>query len=730
MTHLAKFALLGTVALLAAVGCQREQAVDNPFYNSETNEVLTNFVFNVNAGSQPRTKMTAQNTQADLGQPGSTSTFRGIKDAELIAYKLGTSNDGKYVTAANVNEVEKVFSLGTAVTAGYFNLASEPKSKRVMELSVPSETNAFLFYGRAIKDGTDDAQGRIDFNVNKNLGNTTFSLVPRLQSGSTLGNQFGQMTTLIEHVLNLLTTVSISETITHEDKSFSSTLHWYDYTDTDSAGNLIMKAKSPVTPTSDLWPLEEILSSAYVTMNTIYPNECRAGSGKAIARMIGDLWEVLKTITAITSFNSLEEKVANKVANAMVDVIDDYFTESGVNCSWKTTSSVITNLVAKDNTVSTATFNDITDIEVNTFPMDPFNIPLGAPTLTFDVSNHTYAFPSTVPASGMGVEGSFTVYKYTYPAELCYWGNSPIRTTSDSHTVGDYPDGVSLWYADSQWAAGAMGAGSQAWSKDTHVTSDTRSVAMRDCINYGNAMLKTTVRYGASSLQDNNAAIQLQRKGATEANNTISATAGNFILTGILIGGQVGTVGWDYLPVSGSSFENILYDKAIPNTQIPTYSAGGAKSAPCYTLVWDNWDAASQGNKQRDVYVGLEFQNLAQDFWGLDNLVRNNGYFYIIGKLDPDKGLSTTDRSDGVTWPTATEPYALPPYKSDGSTLKERRVFIQDFMTEADFVLGATSLQHAYITVPDLRSTQLSLGMSVDLQWRTGLVFNNVILGE
>ena len=55
---------------------------------------------------------------------------------------------------------------------------------------------------------------------------------------------------------------------------------------------------------------------------------------------------------------------------------------------------------------------------------------------------------------------------------------------------------------------------------------------------------------------------------------------------------------------------------------------------------------------------------------------------------------------------------------------------MQDFMTTANFVIGATSLQKAYSTVPDLRSTQISLGLSVDLKWETGLVFDNIILGE
>ena len=118
-------------------------------------------------------------------------------------------------------------------------------------------------------------------------------------------------------------------------------------------------------------------------------------------------------------------------------------------------------------------------------------------------------------------------------------------------------------------------------------------------------------------------------------------------------------------------------------------------------------------------------------------MIRNGSTFYIIGKLDPDVATEETltalgktaaqyaeDKSLGITWPTK---YALPPYKADGSTLKVRRVFIQDYMTTADFVIGATSLQKAMVSVPDLRSTQISLGLSVDLQWQTGLTFESTL---
>jgi hypothetical protein len=176
----------------------------------------------------------------------------------------------------------------------------------------------------------------------------------------------------------------------------------------------------------------------------------------------------------------------------------------------------------------------------------------------------------------------------------------------------------------------------------------------------------------------------------------------------------------------------MIYDNTLPSAAIPAYDPSPAdpndlKSAANYTLLWDNWNQGRINAQQNVVYVALEFvNNSGKVFWGENNLIRNGATFYITGKLDPDNGLSTTDRSLGITWP---EKYALPPYDGEGNTIKQRRVFIQDYMTTADFVIGETSLQKAMVSVPDLRSTQISLGLSVVLRWQTGLNFNNIILG-
>ena len=393
-----------------------------------------------------------------------------------------------------------------------------------------------------------------------------------------------------------------------------------------------------------------------------------------------------------------------------------------------------------------------------------FNLPWGSVLLQFDITpkdtsdpskgmQFTYNYKGTVETYAMGgsttSESAFDPANYVYPAELCYFGNSPIRVSDALKVANDYPDGVAKWESDGSWNSD--------WTANSHVLSTTRSVAMQDNINYGTALLETRVRYGAAVLEDNNHNLQWEWNKANEPNNEISVTSNDdhFHLTGVLIGGQEPEVGWNYLAKASSpGFGHMIFDEikgtlangtTVDYIQIPAASSAsgsGTLSQPNYTLVWDNYEAKNAGKKQRDVYVALEFVNNSKDFYGENNLIRTGSTFYIVGKLNPDEipsGLKKADntaytqaeyeadRSLGITWPSR---YALPPYDTAGNTIKERRVFIQDYKTVANFVIGKESLKHALVSVPNLRSGQISLGLSVDILWQTGLNFNEVILGQ
>ena len=734
-----KYAWLGAIALTGAMGftaCSTDNDVAETISNnnSNTKEIPVNFVFNV--ATSNGTRMSSANTQAAL-----TETFRGINTATLMTFsqKNGTNlNDGKSLAAAAT--AAKSYDFGTVLGAGALDPdgdgSSAPKSRRVLELSLPSETNTLLFWGKAIKTGTSQQQGSVTWNINKDLSQISFTADRRIPAGSGAGGEdaYFQNEKLIAALLTKLVDSRADYTVSYGGTSYSVTnFGWKDYVTMEGT---TIKRKETLTwggESHDITPLGEIMADAFIAMNTFYSGETRAGSGPAVAKTLGDLYDVLQSVAGVNP-TSGGEALTKAVAGALQSTIGNMIDTSGK--TWKTELSGLKTLSGLASTETNLVTEDL-----NNFPHISFNVPQGATVLQITIENSasdadrtfTYSYNNSIPAYAMhgDVTSTFNPINYRYPVELCYFGNSPIRVSNTPHETNNYPDGVTNWDTDGSWASD--------WTKNSHVYSTTRSVAMQQNINYGTALLKTTVRYGANVLNDNNHNIQNARRHVDEADNTITVSSSTFSLTGVLVGGVEPEVGWNYIAKAASpTFSSYIYDNDLPSVSIPTYNSNAetGKSTPNYTLVWDNWNVASQGNKQNVVYIALEFvNNSGKDFWGMHNLIRNGQTFYITGKLDPDAGLSETDRSAGITWPgtgtgTTGSPYALPPYAADGSTIQERRIFIQDYMTTADFVIGENSLQAALVDVPDLRSSQISLGLSVDLKWQTGLNFSEVFLGQ
>lgn len=378
-----------------------------------------------------------------------------------------------------------------------------------------------------------------------------------------------------------------------------------------------------------------------------------------------------------------------------------------------------------------------------------FDIPRGASYINFDDQKYYFFYPTNFNTSGMtGIqqdqESGYNAENYYYPAELLYFGNSPIRATDTEYRENQYPGGYAengttyngAWEATSSWSS---------WGTGNFVKSSTRSVAMVNEINYGTALLQTTVSYGGNTvLYDNNHAIQKARDNSLldtdEPDKAITVGANTFKLTGVIIGGVTQNVGWDYLPCKvtvGSTekfVDGFVYDRHISDDARSIPASGS--SAPNYTMVFDNfagtlsettglWTPAEHQNK---VYVALEFlNNSGSDFYGNHNLIRSGGYFYLIAELNPEKeGTTVTWPADGTSDPMV---HRIPPYNADGTSQKVKRVFIQDYMTKVTFTLGPHSLKYAYLTTPDLRSSSMTLGISVDLSWSSGIDFGATILG-
>ena len=187
-------------------------------------------------------------------------------------------------------------------------------------------------------------------------------------------------------------------------------------------------------------------------------------------------------------------------------------------------------------------------------------------------------------------------------------------------------------------------------------------------------------------------------------NNMVSVTANAFPVKGILIGGQKSDVNWEYLPNTSAS-DKVVYDSDINNINLTT-----TESSPFYTLLFDSYTTGLKAN-QNTIRIALELENNSgADFKGIDGVVAAGQRFYLLAELDPKASSGVT----AISWPN-TNPNRFPQFGID-------RTFVQDFTTKVKFTVR--TLKNAYVTIPDLRSIKLKLGLSVDLRWQSGLTFD------
>ena len=243
--------------------------------------------------------MTAANTQATTDQ-----AFRGINNAYLGVVKL--DKDGKAVSTATT-PIEKVHSFGTILDAKKLSQSEDddlPESRRVIQLSLPTEVNTLMFWGKAIKDGTDRDQGKITMKVSDDLSQTSFSMCRIVPETAEARAPHIYQAALLQHqkVMAACLTQIIRSSIPEQSVTFGGesrtipTLAWSDFVKVEGeAGNYTMKV-SNISPVKDgagndqaMSALGEKLSMAFVTLNTIHANELRAGAGDAVAYMMKDL---------------------------------------------------------------------------------------------------------------------------------------------------------------------------------------------------------------------------------------------------------------------------------------------------------------------------------------------------------------------------------------------------------------------------------------------------------
>lgn len=527
-------------------------------------------------------------------------------------------------------------------------------SSKWYTLYIPTTTSNFLFYAKTVS-GTPAAPattGKLNYIVS---GLTSVGNI-----GFSLAPIASAMTSDENTLLGYLNPIVAAKDGTDASKTWESTVVKRDASNSES-------------------PHYKALADAYQQFISTSTSGVRQGSARAILSTITDLHASVK---AVSNTETGDPKL---IADAVLAAIELKFNIDG--------------------TTGAASFKD-TPLPTTTTAY-PQNLPDGSAILTFNSATKQFAYTNN------GTIGAATIAtamnKFTYPSELTYYCNSTLRATSSNVTTSTLPTTSADWLTESKW---------DGWSQ-TAVDASTRAVAMKENVTYGVAQLYSTVSSSVSTFTDNAEYVTTYDgiTGNDIANQSIDLSGASDYLkvTGIIIGGQPTTAGYDYLP-SSTSTDYAIYDKVdATGSSAGTLIVGNGTTptATYYTLALDNYDSSKGDNeKQNPVNVAVEFV-ASKDFFGKDGLIKAGQSFYLIGELNPTSFASTA-----IDWTKHVS------FKSTEPAYGKNRVFIRDAKTTATFTLSATSLQNAYSTIPDLRSTQMVFGLSVDLAWKPGLSFN------
>ncbi len=284
--------------------------------------------------------------------------------------------------------------------------------------------------------------------------------------------------------------------------------------------------------------------------------------------------------------------------------------------------------------------------------------------------------------------------EYAYPAELCYYVESAIKTSTESKASS---------YANNKTWEDIL----DDYGTGTVVSADTRSVALTEPLQYGVSCLKTQIKAVPQEYSGGTGLLGYNADPQTDVVPLTASTAntqGTFPLTAILVGGQTKqdyTLSPRYPDETAEGYnpandpEYVIYDKSIANEGICLGDfQGNAFSRPVYTLVF-------QTKNDKSVKMVLEFlNNSGKDFQCEDGIIYNGTKFYMVAS---------------IVLAVASEDYS-------------KRIFTKDYMTTAQVTISG--LSKAYNSLPSLNSDKIRLFTEVQAgirKWDTGQTIDHPI---
>lgn len=258
------------------------------------------------------------------------------------------------------------------------------------------------------------------------------------------------------------------------------------------------------------------------------------------------------------------------------------------------------------------------------------------------------------------LDGWVPATQYCYMPSLYYYVNTPISTSTSSFIYERYP-GKTWPEIVSIHKSGKM------------VTSSTRVVVLDNPLQFACGMLTATIQATVNPLRGRDVQNEF----------TLDASSTKFPLTGLIIGGQY-QQRYDFSPVTDEADEQVLKESFMYDANIPGIYVNTNQSDFFYTLVLPT-------PLEQEVYFYLELRNdSGYEFVGADGIIPVGSRFYLAGKIPFNP--SEEERGRGVN-----------------------RIFMQDRNTSLTFKV--TSLENAYLCIPQMGNPELMLGVQTKVNW-------------
>lgn len=364
--------------------------------------------------------------------------------------------------------------------------------------------------------------------------------------------------------------------------------------------NAIMGANVTISGTNHTWresednKLKKIFETVInkKTDNNTTSYGLIAGSSNNVRALVSELWKMLEYAVFAngTTEKELKDKIIDKIKNGT---------------TYDATTFTVSNLGTGRND----------------FP-GSIDLPDGAVGLQWNNTTYEFELKTTTATETSANTYSINLENFVYPAELYYYANSRIKTSSTSKKDE---------YTNTQWAT-ETGVLSKYEYDNSSFNGTTRSIAIKEPLRYGVGCLKASFWATASTLNDADGnAISLTH---TENEQTVN----NFPLTGLFLGGQQAQK-FDFTPASVSAGSGIIYDPQDGSLFLKyaaSEAAADARNEYFYTL-------SLPTNADENVIIVLELQNNSGTaFKGANGGVIYPGTkFYLTGEITPaTAGLS------------------------------------------------------------------------------------------